>query len=357
MAYYARTNESLQEENIEDILEKGKKDRETRILKKMIFDLISLTGLEKIKLAFESTYLETEETIDIVMKYIRRTTNFEDEDDNPYLYLHRKVGFSDDFLISCGVNDPRFFEHLMLEEACKTLIMRALRYFGYEASMETDRNDFPSILSIGTNVGTFIHWNSTIVYGYLSTRRYDNDRMMENIYSLLPEGSNTDNIYFHGTSWENSIAMLDDIRPGNRYTDFGRYCHYVSDYLPTAINWSFHNDQPAVIVFRMEDNWINNIPRNRKRNFTHEGDELDQWKQFVFNSRRHIDNQYHYINGPILSNPRRLNSPDDAEFLRTGRIVPYQTAVRTRELYDEFRDHILCIIFFRHGTTLRDNGI
>jgi len=158
---------------------------------------------------------------------------------------------------------------------------------------------------------------------------------------------------------KNSLAMNEEILRSPRYTDFGRYCFYVGDDFPTAIRWAFNrHDQAAVVVFKMEDNWTQNIREDRKISFDHTNPEsLNEWKEFVFNSRSRLDNHYHYINGPILANSRRMDFPNEAITLSTGNVIPYQTAVRTNQLCEEFRSHILCIIFFRSGTTLSDNGI
>lgn len=154
--------------------------------------------------------------------------------------------------------------------------------------------------------------------------------------------------------------MTEEILRSARNTDFGRNCFYVSDYLPTAINWAFiRNNQQAVIVFKMEDGWIENIPQQRKLNFVHDDqDSLFRWKNFVYESRKgRNNNYYYYVNGPILSNSRLLNNASEAEMLRTGRVIPYQSALKTNQLCEEFRTHILCIIFFRNDTTLIDNGM
>lgn len=82
----------------------------------------------------------------------------------------------------------------------------------------------------------------------------------------------------------------------------------------------------------MEDNWTNNIRQDRKTSFNHT-EFLNEWKEFVFNSRSRIDNHYHYINGQILANSRRMDIANEAIILRTGNIIPNQ-------LCEEFRYYV-----------------
>jgi len=347
------------EDNINDIHEKMREDNDKRFMKNMILVLVEQTGVEKIRSAFGSTHNKHEESIDIIMRYILKTTDFSNDRISPSLFFMRELGFKQSFLSSCGADNEKFYQHSTLEESCENLITRALKKFGYEVSMQVDSNGYPLEFSFQKNVNKFIERNQVMMYPFYTSRYYNNDKMMDKIYSLLNEGESRENIYFHGTSWENSRYMMDEILLSRRFTDFGRNCFYVSNYLQTEVEWSIiRNDQPCVIVFKMDDNWINNIQERLKKDFDHnDNDSLQEWREFVFRSRSRVDNNYTYVNGPILANSRTLNYPDECIVLRTGNVVPYQSAVKTRELCEEFRTHILCIIFFRAETTLEDNGI
>lgn len=357
MEYYTPYDQNI-EDNLEEINLQMELSKTMRSIKRKANNLADQTGVEKIRTAFELKYEEQLTMIEVIMKYIKRTTNFDVEYNNPLTFLQRELGFKILFLQSCGADDPRFYEHRTLEEVCEDLIMRSLVNFGYEVSLETDKNDFPSILSFEGQVNKFIEKEGILMYPFFTSRRYNNEKMMQKIHSLL-NSENQDELYFHGTSWENSIFMTEEIRRGFRFTDFGRNCFYVSDYLPTAITWAFiRNTQPAVIVFRMDNNWTDNIQENRKKFFSHINENsFNEWKQFVFNSRMRTDNNYHYINGPILANSANMNNANEALALRTDGFTPYQTGVRTRELCEQFRVNILCVIYFRNGTTLRENGL
>lgn len=126
----------------------------------------------------------------------------------------------------CGADDYNFYEHSTLEEICENLITRALRMFGYEASMKLDRNGFPSIFVFDGVVNEFVERDIIQMYPFFTSRTFNYNKMMNKINSLLTS-KDRNNLYFHGTSWENSIAMTEEILRSPRYTDFGRNYFYI----------------------------------------------------------------------------------------------------------------------------------
>lgn len=359
MEDYITYNSSLKEENEEELIKKMKLDNEKRNKQLMIWNLVNQTGVEKIRIAFELPYDEHDEIINIIMSYILKKCDFTNSRISPYLFLVREIGFSPEFLSICGADDPRFFEHSTLEEICESLLIRSLVNFGYELSLGSDQNRFPHKFSFDGNVNKFLERDGILMYPFYTSRAFNLNKIMENIYSLLSSQDSRNNLYFHGTNWMGALSITEDILRNARYTDFGNRCFYVSDYLITAARWAINrNTQPAIVVFNMDDNWINNIRDDRKRTFLHnDRNSLLEWKHFVFNSRQGQNNNYHYINGPIMANSRRPISPEEIEYLHTDNVIPYQTAIRTNYLCEEFRTNILCIIFFREGSTLEDNGL
>lgn len=349
MEYYTTgRNDFLEnDEDYEEIQRRMREDNEKRKISSIITNLVDHTGVEKIRTALELPYHGHEDLLDIIMRYILNNVNFKKEYNSPYLFFTREIGFKVSFLTLYGADDPKFYEHSTLEETCENLIIRALKNFGYDLSLEIDENRFPSILNFEGQVNKFINRNDIMMYPFFTSRLYNHDKLMNNIFSLIPGEESRNNLYFHGTSWENSLLMLEEIIRSTRVTDFGRNCFYVSNYLPTAIQWAIiRNQQAAVIVFKMEDEWIENIQDDRKLNFDHINENsLDNWKEFVFNSRNARNNNFHYINGPILANSRLLISANEAQILSTESVIPYQTAVRNNHLCEEFK-HIYCVLYF-----------
>jgi len=182
------------EENVKELMEQ---DNEKRFIRNMTYKLVEITGVERIGTAFDIPYDPHMETIDIIMKYILRVVNFSNINTSPYLFFTRELRFKPSFLSQCGADDPKFYEHSTLEETCENLIMRALRMFGYELSMKSDRNGFPLKFAFDGVVNEFVEKDGIIMYPFFTSRAFNYNKMMNKIKMILGEGEDINNLYFH----------------------------------------------------------------------------------------------------------------------------------------------------------------
>lgn len=161
MEYYTTgRNDFLEnDEDYEEIQRRMREDNEKRKISSIITNLVDHTGVEKIRTALELPYHGHEDLLDIIMRYILNNVNFKKEYNSPYLFFTREIGFKVSFLTLYGADDPKFYEHSTLEETCENLIIRALKNFEYDLSLEIDENRFPSILNFEGQVNKFINRN------------------------------------------------------------------------------------------------------------------------------------------------------------------------------------------------------
>lgn len=291
------------------------------------------TGLSEDFLIF--CFNDSPQNLTITQKIINgffKKYNFNDYNntiEEIYDFIFNISGLSNHFLVSINANNPSFYSNFSLTESLNVIISRMVG----DKENAPSKNNFPvffnfkkgqenTVLTIGGSNFFPVINNFNINFGKLKASI---------LKSIGVKESSGYKILYHGTSWTDSIEILEEVRTTTRgeCTDFGMNNFYTTNLFYTACEWALrNNDQGSVVVFVIPDDKFYELEVKYLTN-------TQEWRDVVYTLRnkpkRIISNNYEEeiekyrnilkeyesydaIEGPIMSNPS-AKSLESVEFI------------------------------------------
>lgn len=294
-------------------------------------EIEGLTGLRGIIGAFENNDGMTE--VESLVTFLNKTYELSDDDYDILNYLIGTIKFSETFLQNIGANYEEFYYNMTTNEAIEIILNKILNH---SDNMEK-KNGFPKEFNFNTSMT-----NRTQVYNgkrwfpyvpSLFVRDEQNLNLDGNskasmgtdpnyLNNRFLEGIDTENnyIFYHGTSWLGASLIMDEIeiRPRMNATDFGLRNFYVTDMLITAMDWANRNAQPAICIFAVPRDYLDNLENHLKLYDDYE------WKRIVYTARNYPKPPY--VNPNSRRNYRQFIANLDSKNLISGPIMAYAGA-------------------------------
>lgn len=318
-----------------------------------IMAIEGITGLKNINSAFDNQLNETE--IELLISFLNRKYFFSECED-VFNFIVNVIKISTNALNLIGANYKEFYDNMSIEEALDVILKKLLITIPDVPTF----NKFPAEFNFNiSQKNTIQTYDGQKWYPY--TKGKDNinygkllDKLMADI--KLKKG---DNIYFHGTSFHGAISIMNGIviRPRQNCTDFGLRNFYLTDTFETACIWASRNQQSAVVIFVISDDYINSLENHLSlRN-------IDEWKNTVFKIRNEPKSGYNYkndiknyrnfikeidshdlISGPILANIH-ASDIDNLKYIKYDTYIPYQYSFKDTTI-DDLNRMLAITLFF-----------
>lgn len=318
-----------------------------------IVEIESLTGLNDLDRAFDDPLNNSE--VELLVSFLDRKYDFSEGRNDVYTFLIQEIGFPERILNSLGLNFPAFYYGMTVSDACFIILTKLIEH-GNKTNYCGFPEEFLFSVSQKNKIQTYEgkRWFPFCEEGY-STNYY---QLLATITRQLR--ISTDNLYFHGTSWDNAFTIMEEIviRTSNKADDFGKKNFYVTDSFLAACLWAKRNEQAAVVIFNIPPTYIESLENRIQFSL----DDLDSWKEMVFTARNfpsrggrakqrehreYIDalDSQDIITGPIMANPG-AKSIEEVNYLKYRREVPFQFCFKTSTVAD-LNGFLTITLFFR----------
>uniref|UniRef100_A0A6C0AED9 Uncharacterized protein n=1 Tax=viral metagenome TaxID=1070528 RepID=A0A6C0AED9_9ZZZZ len=317
-----------------------------------ILSIEGLTGLKNIKEAFEDPLNNSE--VELLISFLDRKYDFSLYED-AYDFIINIAKFSYTSLEFINANYSEFYDNMTISEAVEVVLTKLITNKGIPLT-----NGFPSEFNFlpGQENSTQIY-NGQKWFPYIKGRsRVNYDQLLSRIMNNIQIGPD-DVIYFHGSSWEGAISIMDQIEiiPRQNCTDFGFKNFYLTDTFQTAYLWSLRNTQSAVVIFIIKNEYIENLDNHlalnneeiwkktvyKIRNKPRSGNDLRNRKKHYKKFIEEIDSN-DLISGPICAN-LSVENECDIRSIKYGDYIPYQYSFKESTI-DDLNSMIAITLFF-----------
>lgn len=321
-----------------------------------IMSIEGMTGLQNIEIAFKNPLNNTE--VELLASFLDRKYDLSLGDTDILSFVTNILGFSLRSLQFIHADFEEFYDNLTTIEAIEIILTKLLDNNGDIPST----NGFPAEFNFNSS-------NANIVQNYENSKwfPYTNSRYLRNKDQLLikiMQNINIDNsrLFFHGCSWAGGLGISNglEIRPRPDATDFGLRNFYVTDTFQTAWIWAIRNRQPAISIFVIPEEFIDNLEhhiilhndntwknlvfrcRNRPSNGPNLRNRLIEYNNFI----RELDSN-DLISGPIFVNPG-VRTVNDVNPIIYGNNIPYQYSFKDSTL-NNLNGMLAITVFFQEG--------
>lgn len=221
-----------------------------------VMSIEGITGLKGLIGAFENNEGLTE--VESIVSHLNRTYNLSDGDYDILNYLTGVIKFSEIALESIDVNYEDFYYNMTTYEALEVVLTKLIDRSGNIKKKNGFPADFNFNIDLNTQMPNLSQTNSDGKRWFPYVRTETNF-----LEARFLDGIDTDDsiILYHGTSWDNAISIMEEIKilPRMRASDFGLRNFYLGDSLKAAFNWANRNDQPAINIFVIPNSYIESL--------------------------------------------------------------------------------------------------
>jgi hypothetical protein len=335
-----------------------------------IWAIEGITGLKDLEHVFDNAMGYTE--VELIVNFLNRKYNLANGDEDVYDFIVNILQFSNRALNIIEVNYRDFFEHMTTEEACFIILTKLIDHSGniphkngFPANFNLDRSQFNKIITDEDDNKFYMCINNDITFNF--------NRMLVWLLNKWNFNGENSTCFMHGTSWVHSFSILNEgIKSIERISDFGKRNFYVTDTFLTSLKWAKRNQQSAIVLFFIPNEFLSSL--KERLNFENL-EELDTWKQLVFKTRnppsfssihherasiirsKIIDynnfmtelDSNELINGPIFANPG-TDSVENVQYIQNSNgYIPQQYAFKERT-YSNISSFIGGTILFQSFT-------
>lgn len=320
-----------------------------------INEIEGITGLSNLTPMLE--YLPNNTEIESILILLNKQFNLDSAESNIYDFLINAIGFSRKSLAIINADEESFYEHMTLREACEVVLEKLIGHNQIESE-----HGFPKELNFCIGQQNAIRISNGITwFPCIPTRTLSNYNQI--LYKILDKLNISDsNLLFHGTSWDGALSILNGIEiiPRRFASDFGIKNFYTTDSFTTACKSANHNNQRAVVIFVLPENYIEAL----EKKIIFSSREINSWRELIFYlrnppSRRHRNraiitayNQYlqnvdsqDVVIGPICANPQS-STAEGLEWITQDGHIPLQFCFKETTI-GHLNDFIAITVFFQ----------